>query len=408
MGLLATCYVLGMWATLVPSTAHDYEALVAQLERWSAQAAIDSAEVETWWQALSGELPFREGERVLFLFREQPERPVASVAWLGDFNDWKPTAEFMGRKVGNSGLWYLTCRFQRDARLDYKLVLDGSEWITDPANARSQLGGYGPNSVLAMPDYVEESLLRLQPGTQSGQLVEGKIHAHLLGYDVAYRVYLPFGYEQISDLPSLYVMDGHEYAHPEMGGMTTVLDNLIGQGRIPPLVVVFVDPRDPKNEDNRRMDEYGNHYAVYSRFLCDELVPAIDGAYKTSKLPTRRGVMGTSLGGLFSAYTLLAHHHCFRLAGIHSPAFGFDARQSNCLRFDGPVLRLWQGAHQLDGRAYILTGTVGDVQDVALRFSDLARAHGIEVAYREVHEGHSWGNWRTHIDDTLLHLFGSN
>lgn len=408
MGPLAYCCVLCLCATLDGGARTNYADLIARIEHWSVQENVDSHELDLWWQTYRAHLPFREGERVLFLFREQPERPVTSVDWLGDFNDWQASPVFRGKRVGKTDLWYLEARFPSDARLDYKLVLDGSEWILDPENPRQQVGGYGPNSVLVMPDYVEEPLVTPQPQALAGQLVDGRIHARILGYDVAYRVYLPAGYDQAENLPSLYVMDGHEYANPEMGAMVQVLDNLIGLGRLQPLLVVFVDPRDPKTEDNRRMSEYGDHYAVYSRFLCDELVPTIDATYKTRRDPSQRAMMGTSLGGLFSAYTLHAHHALFQLAGIHSPAFGYDARRSGMARLDGPVLRQWQERMPSNGRAYVLSGTISDTQDVAVRFVALARERGIQVRYHEVHEGHSWGNWRTHIDDTLLHLFGSN
>ncbi len=408
MGAIAYCCVLCLCVAADGGTSTRYDALVAHIEQWSVQTTVDRQELDHWWQACRAHQPFREGERVLFLFREQPERTVTSVDWLGDFNDWKASPTYRGKRVGTTDLWYLEARFPADARLDYKLVLDGSEWILDPDNPRQQVGGYGPNSVLVMPDYIDEPLVTIQPQALSGQLVEGRIHSRMLGYDVAYRVYLPTGYDQAKQLPSLYVMDGHEYANPEMGAMVQVLDNLIGMRRLPPVLVIFVDPRDPKTEDNRRMTEYGDHYAVYSRFLCDELVPAIDQAYKAHRHASQRAVMGTSLGGLISAYTLLAHHDRFQLAGIHSPAFGYDARRSGMARLEGPVLQLWQETPPLSGRAYVLSGTISDTQDVAARFAELARARGIQVNYREVHEGHSWGNWRTHIDDTLLHLFGSN
>jgi len=32
---------------------------------------------------------------------------------------------------------------------------------------------------------------------------------------------------------------------------------------------------------------------------------------------------------------------------------------------------------------------------------------GYTVQYQEVHEGHSWGNWRAHLDDALKFFWGA-
>jgi enterochelin esterase family protein len=31
---------------------------------------------------------------------------------------------------------------------------------------------------------------------------------------------------------------------------------------------------------------------------------------------------------------------------------------------------------------------------------------GYDVAYSEFNQGHSWGNWRAHIDDMLVFFWG--
>ena len=59
----------------------------------------------------------------------------------------------------------------------------------------------------------------------------------------------------------------------------------------------------------------------YARFVADELVPAIDAAYRTRDFSEARGILGTSLGGLFSAYLGTTHPDVFARLAIHSPAF---------------------------------------------------------------------------------------
>ena len=72
-------------------------------------------------------------------------RSLGSVHVAGSFNGWDPAAWPM-RAEG--GVWTLT-RVVPEGRHEYKLVLDGGEWITDPANPETAPDGFGgANSVL--------------------------------------------------------------------------------------------------------------------------------------------------------------------------------------------------------------------------------------------------------------------
>jgi enterochelin esterase family protein len=53
---------------------------------------------------------------------------------------------------------------------------------------------------------------------------------------------------------------------------------------------------------------------------------------------------------------------------------------------------------------YMSTGTINDAEEEARRMRDLFLAHGHALTYREVPEGHSWGNWRALIDEVLMAL----
>ena len=39
---------------------------------------------------------------------------------------------------------------------------------------------------------------------------------------------------------------------------------------------------------------------------------------------------------------------------------------------------------------------------------DALESHQYNYAYAEFNEGHSWGNWRAHLDDLLIFLFPHN
>jgi len=69
------------------------------------------------------------------------------------------------------------------------------------------------------------------------------------------------------------------------GKMKIILDNLIYDKTIEPIIAVFLDPRNPDNlEDNRRSNEYRNNIN-FVKYVTLELVPDIDANYKTNATP---------------------------------------------------------------------------------------------------------------------------
>jgi enterochelin esterase-like enzyme len=290
----------------------EFTSLDAFIDALEAVAASGKrSDVNAFWNSLLANegVPFVRGDRVALLYRGKAQ----SVSWVGDFTDWQKVPALPGRRVGQSDIWVAYATFPTNARLEYRIVVDGQEGAPDPANPLQQWGGFGPNSVLAMPDYVfpQEVLPRedVPPGSLSPPLAIDSTH---LGYTITYQVYTPARYEELAGLPVIYATDGHEYTNPRMGSMPTVLDNLITDGTIEPILAVFIDPRDPKTGRNRREDEFlGN--PAYAAFIAEELVPAIDRSYATDPRPDRRAILGASYGGVNAAYYGLAYPQVFHL-----------------------------------------------------------------------------------------------
>jgi enterochelin esterase family protein len=178
--------------------------------------------------------------------------------------------------------------------------------------------------------------------------------------------------------------------------MTAVLDNLISEKRSKPVIAIFIDPRSSPNPGgtNRRASEYMMN-KKYADFVCDELVPAIDSNYKTIKSPEARAILGTSLGGINSAYFGYSRSDVFRLIGINSPAFWYKEE----------IFSLYENGAVLPLKIFMSTGTINDTQPEAKRMKALFDVKGYPNLYIEVPEGHSWGNWRALLDEMLICFF---
>jgi enterochelin esterase family protein len=386
-----------------PTPEPDYRAFTsfrdfnATLENLLSQPDISQQRIDDFLDSLKENqlIPFVMNDSVAFLYRGD----VSSVAWAGDFNGWNPAAAgYQGEKIAESNIFRMTQSYPHDARLDYKIVVNGNSWNLDPSNPLVQYSGFGPNSELRMPGWVFPAETVLQAGVVRGTLSENNVIQSIpwnLNYDVQYKVYTPYNYAAQSNLPVIYVTDGHEYANDRMGAMVIVLDNLIYQGQIQPVIAVFIDPRNPSNPgQNRRIQEYRANI-LFARFVAQELVPVVDAAYKTNRAANQRAILGTSLGGWNSAYFGLTFPDVFGLIAIHSPAF------------DSNIINNYATALLLPLKIYMSTGVINDTQFQARSMRTVMNEKGYPLLYKEVNEGHSWGNWRALIDEPLLYFFGS-
>ncbi len=342
----------------------------------------------------AGQVPYAQDSQAAFLYRDTS---ATSVAFPGDHTGWSASASSaVATEIGDTGVWIKELTFPTDARLDYKIVRNGS-WILDPANPLEQWGGFGPNNELRMPDYVFAQETVRHAGVPMGTLTSNiRTTSTNLGYDVNYRVYTPAGYDanNLHNLPVVYITDGHEFAADHLGSVNVTLDNIINSGELQPTIAVFIDPRDPDAGTNRRASEYTGNFD-FANFVADELVAEIDAAYRTNPTPTGRTILGTSYGGVNSAFFGLTRNDVFENIAPLSPS-----NFSDMYNYYG----LYDFQDELD--FYLTYGTIGDGSGGPNLYNILL-SNGYNVTRKTANEGHSWGNWRAQIKDILTGLIGA-
>jgi enterochelin esterase family protein len=341
--------------------------------------------------------PVTEDTTVLFVHFGAAE----SVEWRGSFNSWgnDTTENWKGNQIGQSKIWLLKKNFASDTRVDYKIVVNGDRWIEDPYNINRQLGGSGYNSELRMPDFKEDPITQFRLGIDRGKLGENiLISSEHTESDHHYRVYLPHNYEKLDQLPVIYVTDGQDYSHNGMGNMVTIMDNLIADGAIEPLVAVFVDPREPSDNQNNRRGIYLPMNEDYLNFFTEELIPEVESNFKISNEATSRGMLGTSLGGINSTYFCFERPDVFGNCAIQSPAYWFRRQIYDVVENSEAKPEQLQIA--------MTTGTINDDEEMTLMMKELMESKGFEVNLITVNQGHSWGAWTDQLDDMLIQFYG--
>jgi enterochelin esterase family protein len=357
-------------------------------------AAERDSTVGAIWDSLAAyaDFPFAREDSVAFLYRGT----ASSLAFVGDFNGWNPNTR-RATRLTPSDVWLQEEVFPVDARLDYKVVRNGDQWLLDPENPRRQRSGFGDNSELPMPGYTPSPWVERRDDVPRGTLSSAHvISSQAMGYSISYRVYLPAAYDDLDRLPVIYVTDGHEYADDRMGSVVVVLDNLVAAGRIEPVLAVFVDPR--VGGQNRRSEQYVNN-PDFARFFRDELVPDVDAKWRTVAERDSRAILGTSLGGLNSTFFMVEIPETFGLIAIQSPAFQAGG---------GTIFARVEAAEiPAPRRIFMSWGTFFDGEEGAERMRGIFQGKGYPLATRVTHEGHSWGQWRALIDDLLETFWGT-
>jgi sugar lactone lactonase YvrE/enterochelin esterase-like enzyme len=122
-------------------------------------------------------------------------------------------------------------------------------------------------------------------------------------------VYVPAQFAADKPAAVMVFQDGHDYIKPNGAWrVPTVFDNLIASGKMPVTIGIFLNPghatSKPKPDSpwksSNRSFEYDSLGDRYSRFLLEEILPAVDARFPLTKDPTQRAICGASSGGACS------------------------------------------------------------------------------------------------------------
>ena len=157
--------------------------------------------------------------------------------------------------------------------------------------------------LFAADDYEFGPDSQRQPGVPRGEVTEfvwstSKIFP---GTTRKYRVYVPVQYRPDTPAPLMIFQDGSYIMGDESAERALiVLDNLIHQRAIPPMIAIFIDPgvipagvAGQVPQFNRSL-EYDSLSDRYARFLIEEILPEVSRKYNISSDPNARGLAGHS------------------------------------------------------------------------------------------------------------------
>jgi enterochelin esterase-like enzyme len=239
----------------------------------------------------------------------------------------------------------------------------------------------------------------------------------LLANEREIAVYTPPGYSKDAKPYGVVVLfDEKAYLDENLIPTPTILDNMIADRRIPPVVAILID----NGEGVARLRELGCN-RPYADFLSSELMPWARRMYNITADPGQTLVGGSSLGGLAAACTALWHPETFGNVLSQSGSFWWTPPKSDKpFDFDSNaepdwVAKQFIASPKLPVRFYMDAGTDeldfsglgGGILAPNRNLRDVLLAKGYEVHYQEFAGGHDYLSWRGTLADGLFLLMSN-
>ncbi len=367
-------------------------------------------EGEAYLQELTAEesSPVIRGREALFIYHEEGTgRRIKSVRLVHHVVSLDRVVEF--ERIGGGNLFVLHMILPEKTRLEYTfgIVYDNgqSEIKTDPFNKELAWCPFGPTSVVTTSQYRRPTWSLHRSNVPRGKIENHALRSQASGDTRYFGVYLPHSMDAYSRHPLLIVHDGPDYLN--YSSFKDILDNLIAEGTIEPLIAVLSKP-------TNRNYEY-SCTPEHSVFIAQELLPWMKKNYPVHESRMKTGLMGASFGAVASVYTGYKFAEKFGLLLLQSGSFRFQY-VVRTMGLAGPVDEFDRITVFLENeffpegpsqkmRIFLSCGTFEPLLSYNRRFAAEMEKLKHQIIYKESNDGHNWGSWRDQLGYGLMHLF---
>lgn len=304
---------------------------------------------------------------------------------------------------GADGIWSVTTQPLPPAIYNYYFDV-GGQWRLDPANPHVAIKFQNVTNLLTVKGDTP------QPW-EPADVPHGELHHHfytthavlnLPSNQSDFYVYTPPGYSPSAKTvyPVLYLLHGFNegpYSWTDVGRANVILDNLLAQGKIKPMVVVmplgYGDLHYVTTTEARRDPAAtAEHYRRFQQALLTEVLPQVEATYHVAHDRDHRAIAGLSMGGLESLVIGLTNTDRFAyVVGLSAAAQGIpeDPALAGLNPKSANLRLLW-----------VSCGTSDPLSEPNRKLVDWLKAKGMNVNYMQTPGVHSWIVWQ----DNLVHF----
>jgi enterochelin esterase family protein len=355
---------------------------------------------------------------------------AAAVTLGGDY----PIGTNVAMTKDDQGLWSATVGPLEPDFYSYFFTVDGVRTL-DWRNASVMRDGARYASWLRVPG--PEAADYQVNDVPHGTVAQAWHPSPTLGLKRRLYVYTPPGYEAGANrYPVLYLLHGgggDEAAWTELGCAPQILDNLIAQGRIRPLIVVMTNGNGTQSASQNLVPlqgpqgRPGEGMLRFPESLIKDVIPFVDATWRTKADRESRAVAGLSMGGAQALYAGLNNLDRFAWIGalsggfpllpgvavdIPAPANAATLRGPDITRSIDPAKYLAlhpaldAGVNARLRLFYVAIGVDDGLITTHGALKKLLDDRGVKYALFEVPGyGHEWKFWRLSLRDLLPRLF---
>ncbi|MFC5543176.1 alpha/beta hydrolase [Ureibacillus suwonensis] len=239
---------------------------------------------------------------------------------------------------------------------------------------------------------------------ETGSIQDIPFYSNTLQENFELLIYTPANYTPLNKYNILIASDGKDYF--QLGGISHIADELIGNYEIENLIIVGVPYKDALDR-RRKYIPSGEQHEAYLKFLAHELVPFIDSEFSTTELGSSRGLIGDSMAATVSLLAAIKYPTIFGKVILQSPYV------------DESVLKAVEEAPTHESLA--IYHTVGKQESEAVTFykevkdflTPNRKLHQLLISknyqhmfYDELDGNHTWKSWKPDLKRALCNTFG--
>jgi enterochelin esterase family protein len=326
-----------------------------------------------------------------------------------------------------NGIWEASFGPLPPGAYRYAFQVDGVR-VLDPVNTRVSESNTTVWNLFSVPG----SPLMDTRDVPHGAVASVFYYSAVLKITRRMHIYTPPGYEAGNQkYPVFYLLHGAndtDDAWPSVGRACFILDNLLADKKIKPMIVVMPAGHQPgqagiggaaaRSGDASAVNPFTNEFMT-------DIMPYVQKHYRTLPDRQHRAIAGLSMGGAQTLDIAFRHLDMFAYVGVFSSGATLGGgRRGSAAPATGvapaatpapPPQPDWETLHKtdLDNAAlkkglkliWLSTGLDDGLITNTRSTVEMLKKHGFEPVFKESAGAHSWFNWRNYLIEFAPQLF---